>query len=198
MGNDLTDITKFLFRFAPASYIDVLGRHPEDEAALKAQGVALGFENKAAAVDAAQSMLVSVSNVVRDATTSTGRRLRTISRVQLFGSLAGLASSGGAVSIGLAKNSVWWSAGLAGIAFVVNAVPLITRWLLGTISGEGTIAQHFGRLSELSWAADELLARLRNAGDDELPALIGKANDIAHEAYMLLVDLNYQPSFHPV
>ena len=199
MHGEISEIARFLSGYAPEALVALESRHDDARAMLRPYGVVLGDRAPGLAVDAALAMLSVVAKVVADAAVATGDKLRFTARIELAGGFAGLLSSGGAIGAILARQSPWIAVLLGCLAFLSNAVPLLAKWLRGTVSGDGTIGQKFTRLRELVWDAQTLSTDLRRHADDGQKAdeLVGQANTLAREAYLLLSDLGYAPAFGP-
>jgi hypothetical protein len=202
MTERISEIIKLLASFAPDKLEKLKSEYPTATAALRPTGVVLGSPPGAdVTLAATREMLASVGGITLSAAGHTGRKLRSASKLDLFGGVVALASSAGVVGTAMTNQSALRTAALGLIGFLSSAIPIVSRWLRTGTSGE-VIGPAFQQLTKISWEAQTLRAELDRIPADEegvkLDAIISKANELAKSAFVVLTDLGYAPTFHPV
>jgi hypothetical protein len=200
MASPISETVKLLAEFAPERLERLRVEYPEARAALRPAGAVLGSPDMDVALAATKEMLASVAGIALSAAGETGRKLRSASKLDLFGGIVALASSAGVVGTALASQSALKAAALGLVGFLSSAIPLVSRWLRTGASGD-VIGPAFQQLSKIAWDAQALKAEVdRIPGNDsgKLEEIIRRANELAKAAFLALTELGYVPTFRPV
>jgi hypothetical protein len=196
---DISEITRFLDRFAPAALLDLRQRYPDAAPYFDPSGLPLGADaNVAPSVAGARTLLDQIDGVASTAVSETRTKLKLARRLELGGSVLSLAASGGVVgAVNLDKAN--YAAVFGGIAGAASLAQLITAWLRRAAIGQESIDQLFVKLRELLWDAQSLRAEFsRDPDESNAPGLIKRTNDLAKASNIVLSDLGYDPKFRPV
>lgn len=200
MLEQIDEVVQFLRGFAPDTVPAFVARHPEAKPYFEGGGLALGgMAELGPAVDAACVMLDSVDEVASAAMQKTVANLKSARLLDVVGSLLALIASGGVVGTLLGADDKRTAAILGGVGFVASAVPLVSSWVRGAPVGDRSIGQCFLKLRELTWDARLLRAEFAQSADPSaLAPLVGRANELAKDAFVVLSDLGYDPKLRPL
>jgi len=202
MTAPIPDIVSFLETYEPEKLQEVRQRHPEASTVLKSKGVTLGRAQQGteARLDAARIMLNSVGEVTAAAIADVGRKLHAGSGLDVCGRILALLASSGVMAASAVQHRPYLVLALGTAGFAGTAAPLVAKWLQKGISGQ-TMSMAFAKLQKLCWDAMALSADLDRISLEEkakLDKAIEKANDLAREAFQILNEVGFQPSFKPV
>lgn len=169
---------------------------PDARAHLAVGGEVMGPDGSTQALKAAAlALLDNVSAIADSSAAATDRKLKIARRIDLGGSLVGLSSTAGLVSV-LTQLVDWISPlPLAIISFLGGSVPVVSGWIR-TGSDGASISQILTSMHDTVWQARVLRGRIDRG--EPVPDLVNACNEIAATLAKQLTALGCPDAVRPL